>query len=165
MSLNCSHPHSPAGDGCWHHVVPRRSEHPASLAVRAVLGNPSPGLAGGKGRQLIPPSAAALASFLQLMLFWAKLEADSSWGWRNVPARPSAPAAVRSPRSRWSNAPRAPHHQRHAGARVCTRPQRHSWGSDACVPWTFGTLPQGWGAAKGLPTEPGNMAASSWAWQ
>lgn len=84
---------------------------------------PPRGWQAGKGGSQSPCAAAsaAVASFLQLMLFWAKLEANGSWGGELEPAAP--PAAVRSPRSsRWSAEPRAHAASRHGRPRARTRP-------------------------------------------
>lgn len=90
-------------------------EHPASPAGRV---NPPRGRAerleeGGRS----PRAAAvrAVASFLQLLLFWAKLEASGT----RRPSRPSAPAAVRSPRG-------ATRRCRPAGPRAAMRGSTHA---------------------------------------
>lgn len=100
---------------------------------------PPRGWQAGKGGSQSPCAAAvaAVASFLQLMLFWAKLEANCSRGGELEPAAP--PAAVRSPRSRWSDAPQAQAAGRHARPRARTRPHTahaatHARGHDARLP-------------------------------
>lgn len=102
---------------------------------------------GGSQSPCAAAAAAAVASFLQLMLFWAKLEASSSWEGELEPAAP--PAAVRSPRRRWSTAPRAQAAGRHARPRARTRPQtpRTPW---AAMPACPGHEETAWAPSRSL---------------
>lgn len=95
-----------------------------------------------------------------------------------APPHPSAPAAVRSPRSRWSDAPPAPRRRppcriprthtsaaaAHAAGTLgaatpaCPGHRQSRWGPSGSLPW-------GWGATEGLSAKPGDVPASPWAWQ
>lgn len=82
------------------------------------------------GRSPRAAAVRAVASFLQLLLFWAKLEARGA----RRPSRPSAPAAVRSPRG-------ATRRCRPAGpAPPCGDPRTHTSAAAAHAAATRGTL-------------------------
>lgn len=181
VALQCSQPHPRVGDVCWHHVAPSGSGGAAGASrIPSRAGwcrEPLPGADKKRGGRPIPPPRAAavpaVASFLQLMLFRAKLEASGSSGRRDEkkkqpchPSRPRAPAAVSSPR----RAPQRcamPAPRRHAGPHARTRSRRTQpprwgrwgrWHLCVCVPPSLpapGALSCGpSGEALGVPRHP-----------
>ena len=94
-----------------------------------------------------------MASFLWLMLFWAKLEADGSRGEARcepaAPPRPCAPAAAGSPRSRWRDASPAPRCRP-----PCGSSRTHTAATAARAAGTLRAATPGVGRAAGAPRGP-----------